>query len=274
MIVHINMQKVQMMTLDDAYDNSGHIADADGFPPRWNAEARSFRAALGARAQLDVPYGDNPRHVFDLFHPEGVSRGTVIFVHGGYWKAFDKNTWSHFAAGALARGWTVAMPSYELCPEVRISDITRQIAAAVTAIAGRTTGTISLAGHSAGGHLVSRMTDPLILPAEVRDRIQNIVPISALADLAPLMRTAMNDILQIDAEEAAAESPVNMSPPHGVNVTVWVGGDERPAFLEQSQALARTWGARQVVAEGKHHFDVIDALADPDSDMVKALLGG
>ena len=262
------------MTLDDAYDNSGHIEGAEDFPPRWQEAAKRFRERMGFRAQTGVSYGDSPRQVYDFFEPEGVSRGTVIFVHGGYWKAFDKSTWSHLAAGALARGWAVAMPSYDLCPDVRISEITRQIAAAVTAIAARTSGPISLAGHSAGGHLVCRMTDPLILNGEVRERIENIAPISALADLAPLMQTGMNDILAIDAAEAAVESPLNMSPPHGVNVTVWVGGDERPAFLEQSQALSRAWGARQTVVEGRHHFDVIDALEDPDSDMVKAILGG
>ena len=63
-----------------------------------------------------------------------------------------------------------------------------------------------------------------------------------------------------------------MSPPHGINVTVWVGAEERPAFLEQAEGMARAWGAKQVVVEGKHHFDVIDALADPDSDMIAALL--
>jgi thioesterase domain-containing protein len=157
---------------------------------------------------------------------------------------------------------------------VRIGDITRQIAAAVTKIADRTFGgPIALVGHSAGGHLVCRMTDPLILPSEIRERIKQIVPISAVADLEPLMDTDMNEILRIDAAEAQAESPTNMQPPHGLDVTVWVGADERPAFLEQAEQLARTWGARRVVEEGKHHFDVIDGLTDPDGPMIKALLG-
>jgi len=197
----------------------------------------------------------------------------MIFVHGGYWRAFDASVWSHLAGGALARGWAVAMPSYDLCPDVRISVITRQIAAAVTRIAERTFGPLTLAGHSAGGHLVCRMTDPLILRSDIRHRIKQIVPISPIADLAPLMETSMNEVLRIDAAEAEAESPVNMQPPHGLDVTVWVGAAERPAFLEQAERLARTWGARRVVEEGKHHFDVIDALADPDSAMIKAVLG-
>ena len=262
------------MKLDDAYANAAHIENADAYPPRWEAEAKSFREGLGARAQRGVRYGPSDRQVFDFFQPEGVARGTVVFVHGGYWKAFDSGVWSHLAAGVLARGWAVAMPSYGLCPDVRITDITRQIAAAVTKVADRTFGgPIALVGHSAGGHLVCRMTDPLILPSEIRERIKQVVSISPVADLTPLMDTSMNDILQIDAAEAEAESLVNMQPPHGLDVTIWVGADERPAFLEQAEQLSRTWGARRIVEEGKHHFDIIDALTDPESAMIKALLG-
>tara|TARA_R110002020_G_scaffold387492_2_gene598152 strand:+ start:362 stop:1150 length:789 start_codon:yes stop_codon:yes gene_type:complete len=261
------------MTLDDAFANADHIDGAADYPPRWKQQAADFRNSLGARAQLGVRYGPTDRQKFDFFQPEGVSRGTVIFVHGGYWKAFDRSDWSHLAAGPLARGWAVAMPGYDLCPDVHIAQISGQIAGAVGEIANRTQGPILLSGHSAGGHLVARMTDPLLLPSEVRDRITRILTISPVADLAPLMQTSMNEVFQLDAAEAAAESPMNMSPPHGVEVTVWVGEKERPVFLDQGEAFARTWGARYVVDEGKHHFDVIDGLAAPDSDMVRALLG-
>jgi arylformamidase len=261
------------MKLDDAYANAAHIEGAEAFPPRWTQASQAFRSTLGARAQMGVSYGPSDRQVFDLFAPEGVARGTVIFVHGGYWKAFDRTVWSYLATGALARGWAVAMPGYDLCPDVRITDITRQIAASVTRISERTFGPLALAGHSAGGHLVCRMTDPLILPADIRDRIKHIVPISPLGDLAPLMETTMNEVLRIDAAEAQSESPVNMPPPHGLDLTIWVGGQERPVFLEQAAQLSRAWGARRVVEGGKHHFDVIDALTDPDSAMIKALLG-
>ncbi|MGB5863586.1 MAG: alpha/beta hydrolase [Sulfitobacter sp.] len=261
------------MKLDDAYANGAYIEDAESYPPKWESAAKAFRETLGARGQQGVSYGPGAREVYDIFQPEGVARGTMIFVHGGYWKAFDGTYWSHLAAGALAKGWAVAMPTYDLCPDVRITDITRQIAAAVTKIAGRSFGPIALAGHSAGGHLVCRMTDRLILPAEIRERISRIVAISPVADLAPLMETSMNEILGIDAAEAQSESPVNMQPPHGLDVSVWVGADERPAFLEQAEQLARTWGARKVVDEGRHHFDVIEGLADTDGPMIKALLG-
>lgn len=262
------------MKYDEDYKNAEYIDGAEAYPARWLEQSKAYVAELGARAQMNVRYGDSDRQRFDMFQPTGVSRGTMIFVHGGYWKALDKSYTSYLAEGALAKGWAVAMPSYDLCPDVKIADITRQIAAAVTEVGNRTFGKLALAGHSAGGHLVARMMDPLVLPADVRRRIENIVSISPVADLVPLLETTMNEVLKLDLAEAQAESPINMSPPHGVNVTIWVGADERPAFLEQSQSLSRAWGAKKIIAEGKHHFDVFDALTDPDSDIIKGLLGG
>lgn len=105
-----------------------------------------------------------------------------------------------------------------------------------------------------------------------RDRIARIVPISPVADLDPLLRTSMNEILLLDEAEARAESPV-LCPAPAAPVTVWVGADERPAFITQAKGLAEAWRSGLVIETGRHHFDVIDGLADGDSDLVAALLG-
>ncbi len=259
------------MQLDDAYANGAHIEAAETYPPRWAAAAAAFRAALGDRARLGLRYGASDRQVFDMFAPEGTSKGTLIFVHGGYWRAFDNSSWSHLAAGALARGWSVAMPSYDLCPSVHIRDITAQIAKAVRVIAARTSGPLSLTGHSAGGHLVARMLDPLVCEGSASARLHAVVPISPLSDLRPLLKTAMNEDFGMDLAEAEAESPLFMQSRHPAPVTVWVGADERPAFVDQARWLSQGWGVDLVIAPGKHHFNVIDALTDPESDMVRRL---
>lgn len=265
---------------DDAYSNGGHIAGAADYPPRWAAQAAAFREQVSAagRAELDLPYGDAAREVMDLFHPEGQSRGLVVFVHGGYWRAFDKNTWSHLAAGAMAHGWSVGIPSYTLCPHIRISAITRQVGAAITRLASRVAGPIRLTGHSAGGHLVSRMCcADAPLADEVRARIAHVVSISGLHDMRPLLKTAMNDDFRMDEAEAVAESAALLTPWHGVSITCWAGGDERPEFIRQNALLANVWrglGVRTnaVVRAHRHHFTVIDDLADSSSRLVTELL--
>ena len=57
-------------------------------------------------------------------------------------------------------------------------------------------------------------------------------------------------------------------------VSVWVAGDERPAFLDQARWLAEAWpGTALTIVPGRHHFDVIDDLTDPESGLVRFLTG-
>jgi acetyl esterase/lipase len=263
---------------DDAYANAPHIADAEVFPALWAARAAEFsaRRMASGRAELNLHYGEGERERLDIFHPDGISNGLAVFVHGGYWMGFDKSFWSHLGEGAMRRGWSVAVPSYALAPEVRIRDITRQIARAIAFAAGRVNGPITLAGHSAGGHLVARMAcldGPLAEPG--RRRLERITPVSGLFDLRPLLRTRMNERLHLDEAEALAESPALMRPQPGLAVVAWVGGNERPEFLRQSELIANIWtglgvSAKCVRAPGRHHYDVIADLSDPDSALAAA----
>lgn len=263
------------MDWDDAYANSKHIPDGDGYLDRWRADADAFRQRMSVlgRARLGVMYGHGPREIVDLFLPDGAPKGIFVFVHGGYWRQGDGSMWSHFAQGALDHGLAVAMPTYDLCPRVRIADITRQVATAISVIAREVSGPIRLAGHSAGGQLVARMLDPGVLPDEVRARIAKCVPISPVADLRPLINTVMNQDFKLDLAAAEAESPVLMAAPT-VPVTVWVGSDERPVFLDQAQWLADAWRCERVVDPGTHHFDVINGLARADSPLIQSILEG
>ncbi len=259
-----------MTDLSRDYQNTAFIAGGDTYYPRWQAEAAAFRAKLGGRAALNIPYGPGQRQAFDLFHPEGAPKGLLVFVHGGYWLACDRADYSHLAAGALARGWACALPSYTLAPKGRITAMTAEVARAVRAAAARIPGPVVVTGHSAGGHLSARMgCADLDLPVVAR-----VVPISPLADLAPLMQTDMNADLRIDAAEAAAESPARLALRPGTQAHVWVGGQERPVFLWHARTLSEEWNCPWTVDPGKHHFDVIDGLTDPASPLMAACLDG
>jgi arylformamidase len=266
---------------DDAYTNGANIPGGDRWPEAWVAPARDFRGKLAAlgRAKLGIAYGFRPRNQLDLFMPEGAPKGLVVFVHGGYWMALDNSYWSHLAGGAVAHGYAMAMPSYTLCPEVRIRDIVGEVGAAIGKAAELVDGPIMLTGHSAGGHLVSRMVSKTTpLPHAICARVRHVVSISGVHDLRPLMNTGLNGTLHIDESEALAESPALLRPVDGARITCWVGGGERAEFLRQNALLANIWtglGATTsaVVEPDRHHFNVIDGLADPDHPLTRTLLG-
>ena len=116
------------MDFDDAYANMDHIPDAQTLVAKWPERAATFRASWSQK-QLDIAYGKNPRQRFDLFLPDNlageVAKGLAVFIHGGYWRAFAKDDWSHLAAGLLEHGLAVALPSYRLAPEVPLDEICR-----------------------------------------------------------------------------------------------------------------------------------------------------
>ena len=250
--------------IDRAYQNGAFIPGSDAMPAAWDARAAAFRD--GARAELGLAYGAGARNRFDLFHPDATARGLLVFLHGGYWLAFGRETWSHLAAGAVARGWAVAMPSYTLAPQATIPQITAEIVQAVGAACDRIAGPVVVTGHSAGGHLAARIGNLGL------DRVARVVPISPVAELSPLMQTDMQAKLHLTPEICAAESPARH--PLRCAAHVWVGAQERPAFLWQARLLSEEWSCPWTPEPGRHHFDVIDGLTDPNAPLTRACLDG
>ncbi|WGI23303.1 alpha/beta hydrolase [Amylibacter sp. IMCC11727] len=263
---------------DDAFANMAHIAGSEKLPQMWTDRAAAYRSG-GVKIDEDVPYGEHPREKFDLIWPDGTPKGLVVFIHGGFWMRLDKSFWTDFAEGARANGWAVCMPSYTLAPDARISHMTTQIARAISCAAAQVAGPIRITGHSAGGHLASRMIcDDTPLDADVLSRIQAVQSISGLHDLRPLMHTAMNDVLHLDEEEAKLESAALHRPVRAVPYCCYVGGGERPEFIRQSKLMAQMWQgldmpARCVIDGDHNHFTVIEGLCQPDSAITLNLLG-
>jgi arylformamidase len=102
--------------------------------------------------------------------------------------------------------------------------------------------------------------------------VKRVVPISPLADLEPISLTAMNADLRLDPAEIGGESPARLSLRPAVQSHVWVGAQERPAFLWQARLLSEAWSCPWTPESGKHHFDVIDGLTDPASALLSVCL--
>lgn len=262
---------------DDAYAVTANIPDRDSFPHRWAEDAKKFRNR--ANCTLDVKYGEGKRQIYDLFHPNGVSRGLFVFVHGGYWKRFDKSSWSQFSAGMLAKSYTVCIPSYPLCPDVDIGEIVASVAKAVEHAAETTSGPIYLAGHSAGGHIVSYLATTVSgIGSQVAGRIVSITSISGVHDLRPILNTQMNETLAITPKSAAQLSPALLKPRDGTVFNAWVGAGEVAEFVRQNRMLADIWiglGASTSCYEepGRNHFTVLDGLLDSSSSIVNRIAG-
>ena len=263
---------------DTAYNNGLAVPQVDDYIAGWLEKAPAFRASW-PDCQLDLPYGEGARNIYDYFLPKGTPKGTLVFIHGGYWRRFDKSYWSHLAGGALAQGWRVAIPSYTLAPVARVTDIVGEIAQAVNHICSGVEGPIVLAGHSAGGHLVSRlMCSDTALTDAVKARVQHVISLSGVHDLRPLLKLEINTDIRLDEQEANLQSPALLLPIEEVKLSCIVGADELPEFVRQSGVLANIWsgfgidtGSWRVA--GRHHFDIIDDLQSGDTALTLHILG-
>ena len=235
---------------------------------------------MAGRLREGLPYGAHPRQRLDLFLPAGAPRGLVVFVHGGYWRAFDRGTWSHLAAGPLAHGWAVAMPGYVLAPEARIAAITAMIAEAMAAAAAEVGGADPARrafGRRAPGGAAGLRRQPAAGRGGGAGRPGGLDQ-RAARPAAAAAATLNDECLRLDAAEAASESPALRLPREGRAVHAWVGDGERPEFVRQTTLIANIWtglGAEmeQTIEPRRHHFNVIDGLTHPGSGLVEAIVG-
>lgn len=260
----------QITDWDDAYANGIHIPGGAEFPDRWATEAAAFR-------QTRPP---ELTGLGEFYRPEGTPRGLSVLIHGGYWMKFAPQVFSHWAGGALARGWAVLLPGYTLAPEASLAAMRDEIAVQIAGAAMRVAGPIVLSGHSAGGHLAARLIcQDTPLPPEIMARLARCVPISGLFDLRPLQRTDYREPLGLDDRTARAESLAFHLPAETIDLHLWVGADERPVFVQQTHALFHAWAGipretRLTVEPGRHHMDVVAGLTDPQHPLTKALVDG
>lgn len=260
------------MDMQAEYDNRGKVPDHLAFIEGWRRDAAVFRSAHPV-AELDLSYGPGERQAIDLFWPDaGRAAPLALFIHGGYWAALDRTMFSHMAAGLLAHGVAVALPSYDLCPQVSLPTLVGQVRAAAAFLARRHGRAMLAMGYSAGGHLAAMLlatdwTQHGLPKATVRAAL----PISGLFDLEPLLATTVNLPLGLDQATARALSPVHMPSP-GLKLHAVVGGDEGAEYTRQSRSIAEAWGGTWEAVPGAHHFSVLAPLTDPDSALVRTAL--
>ena len=176
----------------------------------------------------------------------------MIFIHGGYWRSMDKDVHAFPALGFVPDGIALASINYTLAPAADMDEIVRECRAAVAwcrreaAALGIDPDRIHVSGHSAGGHLTAMMlaTDWPSFGADLPGGlVKSGCPISGLYDLEPIALTYLTAEVRLTDALVARNSPVRLAPHADIET---------------------------VDMPGRHHFDVVTALAEPDSALYRA----
>lgn len=259
------------------------VANYSDIFARWARDSAALRAAEPCR--LDLPYGTQAMETLDLFLPAGRPRGTLMYIHGGYWRSLDKSDASIVAPSFTAVGYAVAVVNYALCPAVSVETIVGQVRRAAAWLHGHSADwgaspeRLFACGHSAGGHLAAMLlaTDwPALQPGLPARTIAGAICVSALYDLRPLLQVpSVLEATRFTPESAAALSPALYSPATDAPLLTALGLDENSGFYEQLQAISRSWHgvhAGHVACAGRDHFTILDELTHSEGAIFKAAL--
>jgi len=226
---------------------------------------------------LDIPYGPSAGQRLDVFPAQRPDAPVVVFIHGGYWRSMDKSEHAFLAPTWTEAGACVVVPNYDLCPTVTLTEIVMQMVRAVAwtwrhiGEYGGDPRRISVAGHSAGGHLAAMMLTCLwdrydrALPPQL---VTRALSISGLFDLEPVRHTpSLQASLHLTPSQVRQASPALLPPPPRGQLAAVVGGSESMEFLRHNEMIRRAWGRAHVpVCEalpGLNHFSVVEALTAP-----------
>lgn len=165
-----------------------------------------------------VRYGDLPDQFVHLYEPTGESVGTVVSIHGGYWRAkYNLDLHIPIAEHLVTRGWTVINIEYRRIetdgPAVWL-EMSSDVLDACALALGRPGPTIAI-GHSAGGQLALWAAAQ---PSVEFDGVVALAPVSDLflADGLELSNHATAKLLGSTASERpdlyAVASPMYLLP--------------------------------------------------------------
>lgn len=198
----------------------------------WLAED----ARLGETARntltchLDLAYGDTPLQKLDVFPAARGPAPTLIFFHGGYWRALDKSNYRFIALSLVPAGIATVLVNYDLCPAATLDDIVRQTCRSIAWLHrnGEAHGCdprrLHLSGNSAGAHLAAMaLAHDWTADGLPADLIKGACCITGIYDVEPVLRIDANADIRLTPEMVGRNSPLFLPPRTRAPVIVAVG---------------------------------------------------
>ena len=242
-----------------AYFNVAHVgADfARQKTEGWAAASKDLREQRPKH--LDLAYGPGERTKWDLYPAADPTAPCFVHIHGGYWQRGSKEIFACLAEGALANGWSAALPG------LRSAFDWLNAKGAEHGIAGP----IIVTGWSAGGHLTAFLLD--------HPRVAAGLSISGVFELAPLRDSPqVNDKVKLTEVEVETLSPMRQ-PSVKKPLSIAYGTGELPAMVATSRdyhayrSESHLPGDLIPIAKA-NHFTILDKLRLPDSHLTREVL--
>ncbi len=275
--------------LDAAYDQRAYAPAMQSYIVR---RSQRNRLALARLAEpLYSAYGARAVETLDVYRTDLAGRPNApvnIFFHGGAWRSGTARDRAFMAEPSINAGAHCVIPDFSFVQDVGgdlavLGDQVRRAVAWVYENAesfGGDPERIHISGFSSGGHLAAVVltTDwhgEFGLPA---DFIKGGLVASGMFDLEPVRLSSRSEYVTITEETEQALSPLRHLDQLNAPLILGYGTLETPEFQRQSRdfyAAVRAAGkpVELLVAEGYHHLEVAETLANPYGLLGRAALG-
>ncbi|XP_055549494.1 kynurenine formamidase [Wyeomyia smithii] len=243
------------------------------------------------KCTLNVEYGCGKHEKNDIYGDDLPQNAPLfVYIHGGYWQMLSKEESAYCAKPLVKSGYRVMIVDYDLCPEVTLDQLVKQIKRAGMFVlkyaATNDVNYISFAGHSAGAHLIAAMMDSDFVETAGSDirLIKDLYLISGVYVLEELRYTKAvnaNNLLGLDQSKAINLSPLHLQYTHlaGLNLRLhfYVAENDSAKFKQMTGNMCihmQNCGIGYTLAQlpGLDHFDIVEKLSEENFIITREIL--
>lgn len=270
--------------LNREYNAAEHVGNIQAYFDEYNSRSADTRREL--IHSRDVSYGPAEGEVLDIFfQTRRINPPVHIFFHGGGYRSQDKFNFSFVARPLVQEGAIVVIPNYGLCPVVTLDEIIEQTRRCIAwvyrhaRVMGGDPNSITISGHSAGAHIVSRALEACWDEYQVPDDvIKGAISLSGLYDQEPRRLSYLNRYLRLDLEQSLRHSCMYRTPRRRVPYVIAVSDGETGEYIRQSRDYSnalksRSYDATYMLVEGYNHYNVLYPFLDREHALGSLLYG-